>query len=350
MIRDVGRDSPSARVEPPNDTVITAGTVGSYLTSKGLLDPSLPVEVTELGGGISNTVLGVEAGDLSCVVKQSLARLRVADEWFAKRERAVTEAQAIALAASLMPGAVPRLLDLDSDACAFTIERAPAGWRTWKDSLLEGEADETIARRVGLLLAAWHAGTSGDCVAAEAFADREGFDQLRIDPYYRTVMRRHPDLAGAVGAYAERLLGPGRCLVHGDYSPKNVLVGDEGLWIIDFEVSHFGEPSFDLAFMLNHLFLKALHRPEAATGYLGCALSFWEAYAGNVTDALAPDLAATLGQVGCLMVARVDGKSPAEYLREGEQNRARSLGRRLLTEPPGSLSEALAVVRAAAAG
>jgi 5-methylthioribose kinase len=350
MIREMGRDSPSARVEPPSDTIVTAGTVGSYLRSRGFLAAGAPVEVTELGGGISNTVLGVECGDLSCVVKQSLARLRVPDEWLAKRERAITEAQAIVLAASLMPGAVPRLLDLDRDACAFTIERAPAGWRSWKDRLLESEADETIARRVGLLLAAWHTGTSGDRVAAEAFADREGFDQLRIDPYYRAVMRRHPDLAGPVGAYAERLMGSGRCLVHGDYSPKNVLVGDGGLWIIDFEVTHFGEPSFDLAFMLNHLFLKTLHRPEAATGYLGCASSFWEAYASNVTDTLAPDPAATLGQVGCLMVARVDGKSPAEYLREEERDRARSLGRGLLTEPPGSLSEALAAVRAAAEG
>ncbi len=338
----------SAEAQPPSDVIITAGTVGSYLTSRGLLAPGSRVEVTELGGGISNTVLGVEAGDLSCVVKQSLARLRVADEWLAKRERAVTEAQAIVLAASLMPRAVPRLLDLDRDACAFTIERAPAGWRTWKDSLLEGEADVTVAHQVGLLLAAWHAGTFGDRVAAEAFADRQGFDQLRIDPYYRAVMRRHLDLAGPVGAYAERLMGPGRCLVHGDYSPKNVLIGDGGLWIIDFEVTHFGEPSFDLAFMLNHLFLKTLHRPEAANGYLDCAVSFWEAYGGNVTDTLVPDPAATLGQVGCLMVARVDGKSPAEYLRAEEQDRARSLGRRLLTEPPASLSEALAAVRAAA--
>ncbi len=343
----MGRNSP-APVQPPSDTVITAGTVSSYLTSRGLLAAGSPVRVTELGGGISNTVLGVEAGNLSCVVKQSLARLRVADEWLAKRERAVTEARAIELAASLMPEAVPRLLDLDREACAFTIERAPAGWRAWKDGLLEGESDETIARQVGTLLATWHGSTSDDPLAAEAFADREGFDQLRIDPYYRAVMRRHPDLADLMGAYAERLTGPGRCLVHGDYSPKNVLVGDGGLWIIDFEVTHFGEPSFDLAFMLNHLFLKALHRPQAASGYLGCALSFWRAYADIVPDTLAPDPAATLGQVGCLMVARVDGKSPAEYLREGEQDRARSLGRRLLTEPPDSLSEALALVGAAA--
>lgn len=323
--------------------MLTAATVGAYLEQKGLLAPGGQIEVTELGGGVSNVVLGVEADGLSCVVKQSLPRLRVADEWLAKRERAVTEARALELAAVLIPGAVPRVLELDSEACSFTIERAPAGWRTWKDELLEERADETVAHRVGALLAAWHAGTT-DAATAEAFADREGFDQLRIDPYYRTVMRAHPDLADAVAAYADRLLGPGRCLVHGDYSPKNVLVGPGRLWLIDFEVTHFGDPSFDLAFMLNHLFLKALHQPGTAAGYIVCAQAFWDAYAAGVPGPLAPDARDVLGQVGCLMVARVDGKSPAEYLSEDERSRARSLGRRLLTEPPGDIGEGFAAV------
>ena len=327
--------------------MLTAATVGAYLEQKGLLAPGGQIEVTELGGGVSNVVLGVEADGLSCVVKQSLPRLRVADEWLAKRERAVTEAHALELAAVLIPGAVPRVLELDDEACSFTIARAPADWRTWKDELLEERADETVAHRVGSLLAAWHAGTT-DAATAEAFADQEGFDQLRIDPYYRTVMRAHPDLADAVAAYADRLLGPGRCLVHGDYSPKNVLVGPGRVWLIDFEVTHFGEPSFDLAFMLNHLFLKALHRPGTAAGYMVCAQAFWDTYAAGVPGPLTPDARDVLGQVGCLMVARVDGKSPAEYLSEDERRRARLLGRRLLTEPPGDIGEGFATVGEAA--
>jgi 5-methylthioribose kinase len=327
--------------------MLTRATVGEYLESTGLLPVGSVVQVTELGGGVSNVVLGVESAELSCVVKQSLPRLRVVEEWLAKRERAVTEARALTLAASLVPGSVPRVLDLDADRYAFTIERAPASWRNWKDDLLSGVADATVAGRVATLLATWHAGTR-DAAAAEAFADREGFEQLRIDPYYRAVAHAHPDLAATVEHHVEQLLRPGRCVVHGDYSPKNVLVGDGALWIIDFEVAHFGDPAFDLAFMLNHLFLKALHAPEAADGYLRCAEVFWDTYAAGVPGSLEPDAAATLGQVGCLMVARVDGKSPAEYLGARERERARSLGRRLLTEAPQSLDEAFGLVRAAA--
>lgn len=321
--------------------------MGSYLESRGLVPAGCTVRVTELGGGVSNAVLGVDFDGCSYVVKQSLPRLRVEEEWLAKRERAVTEARALRLAESLLPEAVPGVLDLDRDRCIFTIERAPPTWRTWKEHLLRGNADTAVAGHVASVLATWHMGTRGDA-AAEEFADREGFEQLRIEPYYRAVARAHPDLAALVDSHVERLLQPGRCLVHGDYSPKNVLVHGQSLWIIDFEVAHFGNPVFDLAFMLNHLLLKTLHRPTAADGYLSCAAVFWRTYVDGVPRDLVPDVRDTLGQVACLMLARVDGKSPAEYLSAIERNRARSLGRQLLVRTPERLDEAFAAVRASA--
>ena len=263
------------------------------------------------------------------VVKQALERFRVADEWLVPPERALTEARALELMAQLAPGSVPRLLDSDPDAFALVMEEAPADWRPWKSLLLEGVADAAVAAWLGALLAVLHS-ADGDIGSAESF------EAQRVDPYLRTIQRRHPELADRIGAYIERLLGTARCVVHGDYSPKNVLVGDDGLWVIDWEVAHRGDPAFDLAFLLNHLLLKTIHRPQAREGYEACGRAFLDAYGQEV------DMPYVLGLVGCLMLARVDGKSPAEYLTDAEREQARAAGIALLSDPPGSLEEAWA--------
>ncbi|MBW3560966.1 MAG: phosphotransferase [Actinobacteria bacterium] len=296
------------------------------------------LRVRELGGGVSNVVLAATGDGLDAVVKQSLPRLRVADEWWAKRERVLTEGAAIELTRELTPDEVPPLLDLDERSCVITIARAPGGWRTWKQHLLAGDADPAVAGRLGDVLATWHAATDRADLAP-IFDDAVAFEQLRVDPYYRTVMRRTPQLTDAMEPYVERMLSTRRCLVHGDYSPKNVLVGDGRLWVIDFEVAHLGDPAFDVAFMLNHLVLKAIHRPGDAAAFARCAGTFWAAYHARVGDGWAGPARYVLGQLGCLLVARVDGKSPVEYLTEPERQTARDLGRRLLLDPPDRLGD-----------
>ena len=318
-------------------------TVGAYLVERGVLPASDGIQVRELGGGVSNIVLSVHRGDLRVVVKQALPRLRVADEWLAKRERAITEGEALRLAEQLAPGSVPRVLDIDEVACALTIAEAPEDWRPWKDHLLAGDADPAVAQRLGELLGTWHGATSNDQAVESAFDGQEAFDQLRVDPYYRTVGRRRPELARAVETFVQRMSATTTCLVHGDYSPKNVLVG-AGICVLDFEVAHYGDPAFDVAFMLNHLLLKRLHVPEASDGIEQCARDFWDAYRSATAPELLPSLSYVLGHVGCLMVARVDGKSPAEYLRPAEREAARAIGTELLLAPPDTLDEALGVV------
>jgi hypothetical protein len=128
------------------------------------------------------------------------------------------------------------------------------------------------------------------------------------------------------------------CLVHGDFSPKNVLVGGPDLWVIDFEVAHYGDPAFDIAFLVSHLMLKAVARPASQVRLLACAASFDAAYRSAAADLEVASREYIHGQVGCLMLARVDGKSPVEYLDDAQRGRARMLACSLITSPPASLA------------
>lgn len=313
--------------------------MGAFLEERGLVEDAAAVRARPLSGGVSNVVLAVEADGLRAVVKQALPRLRVADEWLATQERALTEADALRLAAELTPGAVPAVLDVDESAYAIVIAQAPDGWANWKDQLLRGAADAAVGYRLGMLLAAWHRGT-WEGSSAWRLAGTDAFEQLRVDPYHRTVMARRPELADSIAEVVDRMLATSSCLVHGDFSPKNVLVGPDpagALWVLDFEVAHIGDPAFDLAFMVNHLLLKSIHRPPDAERYHACAHAFLTAYASAVPEEALPPLPYVLAHAGCLALARVDGKSPAEYLTGEERDVARRVGEDLLTGPPASL-------------
>lgn len=308
---------------------LTETTVVDYLRARGVLAPGAEATVEVLAGGVSSDVLAVSAGETDVVVKQSLERLRVAAEWHAPPERVLTEAAALRLAAGFVPDDVPPILDVDARHLALVMGRAPRELRVWKADLLAGRADPGLGQRVGLVLGRIHRGSAADPDRLAGF-DRRVFEILRIDPYHRTAAARHPDVAAAVEQAVQVLLGEPVCLVHGDFSPKNILVDDDRISVLDWEVAHAGHPVFDVAFLISHLVLKGVHRPAAATAYRACAEEFLAGYrdAAGAVGAIAER---GLGlQIACLLLARVDGKSPVEYLNEEQRERTRALARRLL--------------------
>jgi aminoglycoside phosphotransferase (APT) family kinase protein len=183
----------------------------------------------------------------------------------------------------------------------------------------------------------------------ERFSDATVFEQLRTDPYYRTVAVRHPRVAGRVADWIEESSRRRVAMVHGDWSPKNLLVGPRGLVCIDFECAHFGDPSYDAGFMLNHLILKSFRRPDLAGGYLRLARTAFAWTLGMLpADALDWYESATARHLAFLLLARIDGKSPAEYLRsESVRDAARRLALRLIDEAPCTLEDLLRSAEAA---
>lgn len=345
---------------------LTTENAVAYLVGHGLVSPEVGKVATAemLGGGVSNVVIRVSPPDGSgdpVVLKQSLPKLRVEEDWFADRERIHRERAGIDYVVELSRDpasgrtwAVPRVLHEDLTNFIYVMTPAPAGGVNWKDALLSGDVDMAAAQRVGAMLGAIHRASTvvDDDVAPtlRQFEDLECFVQLRIDPYHRATANAHPDLAGIIESEALKMLRPCgslRALVHGDFSPKNVIVDGSGVdaqvFLLDFEVVHLGNPVFDLAFMLNHFTLKAIHRPGLAGRYNDAAAIFWSSYV-NCAGAISEDPSTlerdTVRQMGALLLARIDGKSPAEYITdEGRKDYTRQLARRILTGEVAALED-----------
>ncbi len=325
---------------------ITAENCAAYLAARG----ERVSAVQELGGGVSNRVLRVEGAAGPYILKQSLERLRVADEWVADRSRIVRERTSLEDAARFLPaGSVPRVLWSDEASFLFAMSAAPDGAATWKSRLLAGDVDPGIAATVGVLLGLLIRHTWRDPEMERRYGDQTAFDQLRIDPYYRTIARRRPEIAGLVRELISRSAARRVSLVHGDWSPKNFLVCAGQVMVIDFEVIHFGDPSFDAAFCLNHLLLKCFRRPEHAPRYLEAARTFYTWLEGLLPpEALGWFEPATVRHLGCLMLARIDGKSPVEYITEEPlRDAVRGAAVRLIRETPASLDRCYALVQKA---
>jgi 5-methylthioribose kinase len=320
--------------ENPPDTLLDRAY--EHLAQLGLTTPDVRPPWRLLGGGVSNWVIRFDVGR-GVVVKQALAQLRVREQWLADPRRAILEGYAMAALGERLPaGDVPQVLFVDEDLCLLGMTSAPERAAPWKQSLLHGKADPSDAAGVGALLGRMHSAAWEDGDLAQRFGNLALFEQLRLDPYHEYTARtaeQRGDLitAQALRSGAQEMRENRRTLVHGDFSPKNLLVWDRAIMALDFEVVHWGNPDFDTAFLLTHLALKAIHVPAAAPRYAACARAFLDAYAVALGRRSASVIeAGALRQAGCLISARADGKSPAEYLTAQGRLRARALGAAVL--------------------
>ena len=269
-------------------------------------------------------------------VKRALPRLRVEREWIAPIERNHYEFAWLRVASGIVPTAVPKLVGQDQEQHLFVMEYLPPdSYPVWKAELRHGHADPAFAAQVGAALGQIHAATARRPDIAMQFPTDSFFYSLRLEPYLEATASRHPDLAPALLRLLDTTAKSKHVLVHGDVSPKNILAGPAGPVFLDAECAWYGDPAFDLAFCLNHLLLKCLWTPSAAPAFLRCFDALREAYMGHVTWESPEDLEQrTAALLPGLLLARVDGKSPVEYLGAPDQDRVRKIARPMIAASP----------------
>jgi 5-methylthioribose kinase len=286
------------------------------------VDDTLHVE--PLTGGVSSDIVRIRlAGGREFCAKRALQKLKVATDWQAPLERNQYEVAWLRRANTIIPGAAPEVIGEDREHGIALLEYLPAeDYMLWKSELLAGRADPSVAVAVADALGRIHAATLNDPTAAAEFPTDHLIDALRLDPYLRFTAGRHPELADRILAVLATTANTKLALVHGDVSPKNILVSkrDGHPVLLDAECAWYGDPAFDAAFCLNHLLLKSIHQPALRDTLLDQADAFASTWLGHFPADLRPGIEARVAALlPCLMLARVDGKSPVEYL--GEPNR-----------------------------
>jgi aminoglycoside phosphotransferase (APT) family kinase protein len=290
---------------------------------------------------VSSDIYRVKTPIATFCVKRALPRLKVAADWRAPVGRNRYEVEWMRTAGAVVPGAVPRVLAEDPEAGAFAMEwLPPERYPVWKEQLRRGVLDPGTAAAVGDVLGRIHAATADRPEVARRFPTDEVFHAIRLEPYLIATGRAHPDRAAQLEALAARTAATKRVLVHGDFSPKNLLVGPQGPVILDAECAWFGDPAFDLAFVLNHLLLKGVWKPHWRGGYLHLYATLVDAYRGHVAwEAWEALDARTATLLPGLLLGRVDGKSPAEYLTaDDDKDEVREFARARIVAPPPSLA------------
>lgn len=319
----------------------SAAEIAPVLRRLGLAGPDETPRLTPLTGGVSSDIWRADLRDGPVCIKRALAQLRVAQIWKAPVERGRYEWEWIRFANAVAPDAAPRAIAFDAEAMVVVMAwLPPEDNKLWKDELHAGRADAEFAGSVGRTLVLIHGASAGRRDIAERFPSDEIFYAIRLEPYLIATALVHDDLAPRLRALAAATAATKRALVHGDVSPKNIMVGKNGPVFLDAETAWYGDPAFDLAFCLNHMLLKCLWTPASTDDFLAC----FDALAGGYLDGVdweprAEIEARAAHLLPALFLARVDGKSPAEYLTdEADRERVRRTARPLIAEPVDELA------------
>ena len=297
-----------------------------------------------LPGGVSSDIWRIDLPDGPICIKRALAKLRVEMDWRVPVERNAYEVAWMETARAVEPDAAPEILASDPQAGFFAMPYLdPATHSSWKDELRQGRADPATAAEVGRRIGHIHAATAGRDEIARHFPTDEIFHAIRLEPYLEATAARHPDLRHILFGLSRRTAGEKHALVHGDVSPKNIMIGPKGPVFLDAECAWYGDPVFDIAFCLNHMLLKSLWNIEARELFHECYGAMAPAWLDQVDwepAAVAEARAASL--LPGLFLGRVDGKSPVEYVtQEADRDRVRRVARQLLLHPVDRLEEVL---------
>jgi len=313
----------------------------ALLTELHLIAPDTDIAVQPLTGGVASDIARIDTQDSTWCVKFALPKLKVEADWFAPTHRNEAEYNWLSFAARTLPQNAVRLFGYSDRLQGFAMAYLEAeDIYLYKTALLAGTDTGTEAAKIGKLLGTIHESSARAEFDSRGFHNQDDFWALRIEPYLSYTASHHPDISKILLELADQLYQADQILIHGDVSPKNIFLRTSEPVILDAECATMGDPCFDISFFLNHLVLKAIHMPHRQAELLRAVMNFWQAYRPFVSWEKIDRLERRTCQlVPALMLARIDGKSPVEYLTPAQQQQTRDIALKLIKSPYAQLDD-----------
>ncbi len=312
----------------------------AYLRASEHIAPDETPQLHNLAGGVSNRTVLVQRPDGSAwVIKQALEKLRVKVDWFSDPARIHREATGLRWMQNAVPDYAPPLVFEDRHNNILAMMAVPQPHTNWKTLLLQGAIEQTHVEQFGWLLGTIQRLALENPETSALFADRSFFETLRVEPYYSYTALQVPQAAAFINQLIEATRSRIFTLVHGDYSPKNVLIFDTRLILLDYEVIHWGDPAFDVGFSMTHFLSKAHVLAPHRAQFAAFAHTYWHTYQQQIHGLpFAADIEpfAVHHTLACLL-ARVAGRSPLEYLDTRQKAHQQAIVLQLMLKPPATL-------------
>lgn len=313
----------------------------ALLAELHLISADTKITVQPLSGGVASDIARIDTDNSTWCVKFALPKLKVEADWFAPTHRNMAEYNWLSFAAETLPHNAIRLFGFSDTLQGFAMAYLEAeDIYLYKNALLTGTDTGTEAGKIGKLIGTIHNRSATPEFDDSGFHNQDDFWALRIEPYLCYTATRHPEISKSLLDMADRLYHADRILVHGDVSPKNIFLRAAEPVILDAECATMGDPCFDISFFLNHLVLKAIHMPHRQTHNLRAVMDFWDSYHPFIAWEAAEELERRTCQLlPALMLARVDGKSPVEYLHPAQQHKTREIALKMIKSPYANLND-----------
>lgn len=288
--------------------------------------------MTEIPEKSSSSILRIATPRWKRVLKQPLVSLRGHEVGMASPKRAEREVECLRFLSKILhTHSVPEIFHHDVENHLFIMQDLALNAEGWNKCFDHREIGAELAARVGAALGDLHQITHGNEEAMHRFGDKSFFHEVQITSLYAPLFDLHPRLSDSIGSHAALLASSHLCLVHGDFQPSNILLREERLAILDWDMSHFGHPSFDSAYLMAYLTFETLKHPQRRDAWLPRLTSFWNAYI-HAAHFETPQWheRSTLPQLGCLLLAKIEDSAEISPLEESTLNRLRSIATSLI--------------------